>query len=100
MRKKPPQREVEARRVRLPLAPVRAQIWAAACELVGDGHADEVSATLANRFHTSERIIDMVLVLEGMKHERIAATLRTGMIAALEESRRAAASIDDDTAAA
>ena len=71
--KKPPRAAGSPRRPRLPLRPVRLQIWAAACDLVIQGHGDEVSAVLANRFHTSERIIDMVLVTEGMRQERVAA---------------------------
>ena len=84
------------RRPRLPLKPVRQQIWAQACELVIAGHAREISQTLANRFHVSERAVDAILVLEGLRHERTAATLKTGVLSALEESRIAASSVDEE----
>ena len=76
--------------------PVRNACRAAACERVAIGCADEVSAVLANRLHTSERTIDMVLVLQGIRHERVAAALRTGVLSALEEARQAGASIEAD----
>ena len=81
---------------RLPLLPVRRKMWEAARDLVASGDSREVSAVLANRFNTSERIVDAVLVLEGLKHERVAATLRTGIVSALEQAREA----DADAAAA
>jgi hypothetical protein len=37
-------------------------------------------AGTANRFHTSERVIDTILVIEGMRHERVAAALRNGLV--------------------
>lgn len=75
------------RSLRLPLLPVHREIWEAARDLVAAGDPREVSAVLANRFNTSERIIDAVLVLEGLKHERVAATLRTGIVSTLEQAR-------------
>jgi hypothetical protein len=57
--------------------------------MVASGETREISEVLASRFHTGERVIDMVIVLEGIKHERIAATLRTGVLNALELARDA-----------
>jgi hypothetical protein len=51
---------------------------------------------LASRFSTSERIIDLVLIIEGMRHERTAAALRTGIVGALEAARDASAAIEVD----
>jgi len=66
--------------------------------MIADGHADEISAVLANRFHTSERIIDLVLVAEGMRHERVAAALKTGIVAAMHSAREAGADVFEDVA--
>lgn len=74
---------------RLPLPAVRRKIWEAARDLVASGDGREISSVLASRFSTSERIIDAVLVIEGLRHERIAATLRTGIVSALEQAREA-----------
>ncbi|HUQ90820.1 MAG TPA: hypothetical protein VM120_03995 [Bryobacteraceae bacterium] len=93
--RKPPAKATSSQRPRLPLRPVRDEIWAAACDLVDDNNAGEVSAVLSNRFHTSERIIDMVLVMEGMRHERTVAALRTGILSTLEQGREAAAWTED-----
>jgi len=86
--RKPPTSTTQ--RTRLPLAPVRRAIWEAARDLVVTGDAREISGVLANRFSSSGAIIDRVLVLEGMRHERIAATLRTGVSNALDMAREAA----------
>ena len=75
---------------------MRLEIWKSACELVAAGETRELSRVLASRFSTSERIIDTVLVIEGMRHERTAATLKTGIIGALEAAKDASAAIDSD----
>jgi hypothetical protein len=92
--RKPAARAGTPRRPRLPLPAVRVQIWQAACDLVAAGDTRELGRTLASRFSTSERIIDMVLIIEGMRHERTAAALRTGIVGALEAARDAAAAVD------
>jgi hypothetical protein len=84
------------RRVRLPLPAVRVAIWQAACELITAGESREISAVLAGRFNTGERIIDAVLVAEGMRHERTAAALKTCILGALELARDAGAAIDTE----
>lgn len=95
--RKPPQSApAPHRRARLPLRPVREAIWEAACALAVDGHSQELSAILAGRFHTSQRIIDLVLVTEGMRHQRTAATLRTGMLAALQQASASAAAVEEE----
>jgi hypothetical protein len=94
--RKPNTSETSPRRSRLPLHPVRLDIWQAACELIAAGETRELSRVLASRFSTSERIIDMVLVIEGMRHERTSAALRTGIIGALEAAKDASAAIDLD----
>ena len=55
----------------------------------------EHSAILAGRFHSSERIINRVLVIEGMRHEREAVALRTGLLNTLEIAREAVATVDE-----
>jgi hypothetical protein len=72
---------------RLPLQPVRREIWEAARDLVASGDGREVSAVLGNRYRLSEAVIDAVLVHEGMRHERVAAALRTGVVNALALAR-------------
>jgi hypothetical protein len=81
---------------RLPLPQVRRRIWIQACELVAVGEQRELSAVLANRFHTSERIIDTVLVSEGMRHERIAAALRNGLVNTLSIAHEASSAFDTE----
>lgn len=94
--RKPVARAGILRRSHLPLQPVRLKIWRAACDLVANGETRELGKTLASRFSTSERIIDMVLVIEGMRHERTAAALRTGLVGALEAAKDASASVEAD----
>ncbi len=95
--RKPMRTAVEARqRGQLPLVPVRQQIWAQACELVQSGDTRDLCALLANRFHTSERIIQTVLVLQGIQHERAAATLRNGIRNTLSLEREAVRSVEED----
>ena len=55
-----------------------------------------VSTVLANRFHTSERIADAVLVIEGMRHEREAAALRNGLVNTLSIAQEAIAAVDEE----
>lgn len=57
--------------------------------MVASGEERSIAAVLANRFNTSERIISLCLITEGMRHERIAAALRTGVLNALEIAREA-----------
>ena len=94
--RKPAARAGALRRPRLPLAPVRVAIWQAACELAAAGDTRELGKTLAARFSTSERIIDLVLISQGMRHERTAAALRTGIVSALEAAKDAGAAVDED----
>ena len=94
--RKPAARAGMLRRPRLPLQPVRVEIWHAACELVSAGETRELGKALASRFSTSERIIDLVLIIEGMRHERTAAALRTGIVGALEAAKDAGAAVDVD----
>ena len=94
--RKPVSRAGTPRRARLPLQPVRLEIWQAACELVSAGETRELGKALASRFSTSERIIDLVWIAEGMRHERTAAALRTGIVGALEAAKDAGAAVDID----
>jgi hypothetical protein len=93
--RKQPSKATASRQGALPLAPVRRQIWEQACDLIASGELREHSAILAGRFHSSERIIDRVLVIEGMRHEREAAALRTGLLNTLEIAREAMATVDE-----
>jgi len=79
---------------RLPTREVRRRIWEQACELVADDDNRDIAGVLANRFHTSERVITLCVVSEGMRHERVAATLRIGVLRALESARTVAANSD------
>ena len=63
--------------------------------MVASGEQREPSTILAARFHSSERVINRVLVIEGMRHEREAAALRTGVLNALAIAREAAATVDE-----
>ncbi len=94
--RKPVASSTSNRSVRLPLIPVRRKIWDAARDLVATGDAREVSAVLANRFRLPEAVIDAVLVHEGIRHERVATTLRIGVTNALTIAR----DVDSDEAAA
>jgi hypothetical protein len=71
-------------------------MWAQACDLIAGGETRELSAVLANRFHTSERIVDAVLVIEGMRHEREAAALRNGLVNTLAIAQEAIAAVDEE----
>lgn len=82
---------------RLPLPAVRRQIWDAARDLVAAGDTREVSAVLANRYRLPEAVIDAVLIHEGIRHERVAATLRQGIVNALDLANEA--SSEDEAAA-
>lgn len=98
-RRKPAGSDATIRRhSRLPLPEVRRQIWAQACDLVAAGESRELSAVLANRFHTSERMIDTVLVTEGMRHERVAAALRNGLVNTLSLAHDANAAVESEIA--
>jgi hypothetical protein len=83
-------------RARLPLAPVRKLIWEQAVELATAGDARDVPAVLANRFKIPERTIHLVLIAEGMAHERTAAALRNGMVNALAMAREAGGGIHEE----
>jgi len=85
--KKPNGREHSLRVPRLPLVSVRRQIWEAALDLQRDGRS--IAATLAKRFDLPAHTIEAVLLLEGAKHERTAAALRTGIANTLELAREA-----------
>jgi hypothetical protein len=94
-RKQPSKATTSQPRTVLPLPAVRRRIWEQACDLVASGELREHSAILAGRFHSSERIINRVLVIEGMRHEREAAALRTGLLNTLEIAGEAVATIDE-----
>jgi hypothetical protein len=94
-RKKPSKALTARSRVSLPLPAVRRRIWEQACDLIASGEQREHSALLAGRFHTSERLINRVLVIEGMRHEREAAALRTGLLNTLEIAKEAVATLDE-----
>ena len=94
-RKQPAKATAPRSSVPLPLPPIRRQIWEAACELVLSGDPFRPGA-LANRFRTTERIINRVLVAEGMRHEREAAMLRNGLLNTLELSRESGAAVEAD----
>lgn len=95
--RKPPQRASNAsRKPRLPLPAVRARIWAAAVEMVADGSSEAIISVLANRFHTSHRIIELVLIVEGARHERVAAAFRTGIISTMANAREIGATFVED----
>jgi hypothetical protein len=98
--KKPAASAKTSRRPRLPLPAVRQQIFAAAADLIASDDQRELSAVLSKRFGLPERAIDLALVTEGMRHERVAAALRTGILSALESAKDAAASIEDESDAA
>lgn len=88
--RKPARAAISARPApRLPLPAVRREIWEAARDHVASGDGREVSAVLANRFRLGQAVIDAVLVHEGVRHERIAATLRTGVANALAMAQEA-----------
>jgi len=93
--RKQPSKATASRRGALPLAPVRRQIWEAACDLIASGEQREHSAILAGRFHSSERIVNQVLLLEGLRFEREAVALRNGVLNALEIAREASATVDE-----
>lgn len=95
--KKPPQ-SARGTRPRLPLRPVRQEIWVAACDLLIHGDLRDIPAVLANRFHTSERIIGVVLLVEGMRHERVAAAFRNGIAESLNAGHEASRQFEDDIA--
>jgi hypothetical protein len=94
-RRKPPERENG--RTQLPLPGVRKQVWAQACDLVSTGTGADIPSLLARRFDTTEEIINRILIAEGMKHEREAAALRSGLLSALSLGREARASVDGDS---
>jgi hypothetical protein len=94
-RKQPTKASTSRSRAALPLPAVRRRIWEQACDLISSGEQREISTILAARFHSSERMINRVLVIEGMKHEREAIALRTGLLNALQIAREAAAGVDD-----
>ena len=93
--RKQPSKACSARRAALPLPAVRRRIWEQACDLIASGEQREPSTILAARFHSSERVINRVLVIEGMRHEREAAALRTGLLNTLEIAREAVATVDE-----
>ena len=95
-RKQPTKATAPRPAVPLPLVPIRRQIWEAACELILSGERIHISGALANRFRTTERVINCVLVTEGMRHQREAAMLRTGLLNTLELSRESAAAVEAD----
>jgi hypothetical protein len=94
-RKQPSKATTSRPRTVLPLPAVRRRIWEQACDLIASGELREHSAILAGRFHSSERIINRVLVIEGIRHEREAAALRTGLLNTLEIAREAVATVDE-----
>jgi len=71
-------------------------MWEQACELIAAGDAREISAVLANRFRTSERVVDAVLVVEGIRHQREAAALRNGLVNTLAIAQEAIAAVDEE----
>lgn len=81
--RKPMGREVRA--VRLPSPVVRQQIWDAAVGLLGSERL--ISVTLARRFQLSPEAVESVILREGMRHERTAAALHTGILSALQMAR-------------
>jgi len=53
---------------------------------------------LADRFRLSERIVDLCRMLEGLRHQRAAAALRSGIVSALEMARAAEVAVLRDMA--
>jgi len=94
-RKQPARETGRVQRARLPLPAIRRQIWEQACDLIASGEQCEHSPILARRFQCSEGVISRVLLIEGMRHEREAAALRTGVLNALEIAREAGLSMDE-----
>ena len=86
-RKQPAKATASRSSLPLPLPAIRREIWEAACELILSGERIHISAVLAARFRTTERVINSALVAEGMRYEREAAMLRNGLLNALELSR-------------
>jgi hypothetical protein len=84
---------------RLPLAAVRRRIWEQAVELATAGDARDMPAVLANRFKVPERTIHLVLIAEGMAHERRAATLHNGMLNTIAMAREASEEIHEELSA-
>jgi hypothetical protein len=83
-------------RTRLPLPAVRRRIWEQAVELATTDDVRDMAAVLANRFKIPERVIHLVLIAEGMAHERTAAALRNGMVNALSMAREAGSGIHEE----
>jgi len=96
-RKQPSKASTSRSRAGLPLLAVRRRIWDQACDLIASGEREH-SAVLAGRFHCSERIVNRVLLIEGMRHEREAAALRTGILNAIEIAKDAGVSTVEEFA--
>jgi hypothetical protein len=79
----------------MPLPSVRRRIWEQACDLIASGEEREHALVLAGRFQCSQRIIHRALLIEGMRHEREAAALRTGVLNALTIAREARNSVEE-----
>lgn len=85
--RKPAARAGSSWKISLPLRPVRKRIWEEARELAGSDRP--IGATLSRRFELPPATIEAVLVWEGIRHERTATALRTGIVNALEIAREA-----------
>lgn len=92
--RKQPSKAATRSRASLPLPAIRRRIWEQACDLIASGEHEHASI-LAGRFHCGERVISRVLLIEGTRHEREAAALRTGVLNALEIAREAGSSVDE-----
>jgi hypothetical protein len=69
-----------------------------AVDLVMSGQPDDLGAVLANRFRTNQRVIALCLVVEGVRHQWSAASLRHGILSALQMGKDAESAVLADAA--
>ena len=92
-RKQPARETSRSTLGRLPLPEIRRKMFDQACELIAAGDPRELSLVIGNRFHISQSVVNRVLVLEGLRHEREAAALRAGIHNAVLLAREAGQSV-------
>jgi hypothetical protein len=80
----------------LPRADIRRHIWQQAVELIALGDSRDPYVVLSDRLRLPRGTISLVILLQGMKYERQALTLRTGIANALQMSHDAAASVEEE----
>lgn len=80
----------------LPCRGLRSQIWEAAKDMLALGDDREISRVLSSRFRVAETVVDRILVVEGVTHERGRAALSTGIQSALGIEREAVRTVDEE----